>query len=102
MGKLDQQKNDFITTFALAFGKQVAMTDAHASLGDSYLRSILEANFSDSNEEYRNAGATPYRWGVLFPSGIVVKTGCLVVVKIYFIISRDSVEVTRKPHQLVP
>ena len=24
MGKLDQQKNDFITTFALAFGKQVA------------------------------------------------------------------------------
>ena len=76
MGKLDQQKNDFITTFALAFGKQVAKTDAHASLGDSYLRSILEANFSDSNEEYRNAGATPYRWGVLFPSGIVVKTCC--------------------------
>ena len=75
MIKLEQQKNDFITTFALAFGKQVAMTDAHASLGDSYLRSILEASFSDSYEEYRNAGA-PYRWGVLFPSGMVVKLSC--------------------------
>ena len=27
-GEIHQQKRDFITTFALAFGKQVAMTDA--------------------------------------------------------------------------
>jgi len=51
--KLAQQKADFITTFALAFGKQVAMTDARASLSDSYLRSILEATcFSDGYEEH--------------------------------------------------
>ena len=30
------------TIFALAFGKQVAMTDTRASLGDSYLRSPLK------------------------------------------------------------
>lgn len=50
---IQQQKADFITTFALAFGKQVAMTDARASLSDSYLRSILEATcFSDGYEEH--------------------------------------------------
>ena len=49
---IQQQKIDFITTFALAFGKQVAMTDARASLSDSYLRSILEASFSDGYEEH--------------------------------------------------
>ena len=84
MGKLDQQKNDFITTFALAFGKQVAMTDAHASLGDSYLRSILEASFSDVfleallSDSYETvASATPCRGGVLCPHGIVVDLCCL-------------------------
>ena len=54
---IQQQKIDFITTFALAFGKQVAMTDARASLSDSYLRSILEATcFSDGYEEKPYAG----------------------------------------------
>ena len=52
-----QQKIHFITTFALAFSKHVAFTDAHASLGDSHLRSILEATcFSDGYEEKLHAG----------------------------------------------
>ena len=37
--------------FALAFGKQVAMTDALHRWGDCYLRSILEpTRFSDGDE----------------------------------------------------
>ena len=72
---IQQQKADFITTFALAFGKQVAMTDARASF-----KRQLPPLYPRSHVLLGWLRGTPYasvlfprRWGVLFPSGNVVK-----------------------------